>query len=258
MSTYTCIDCGKTGQGGRSDRKRCDDCQKIDQRERLRRSRARRRVAPTFTCVDCGTTGEGRADRKRCDACRTEHERTYHRGYYRANLSAPERTWTCVDCGATGTGRGTGNPRIRCDACIRKVKAERMRAAELPPTECADCGVLVPRSLGRDGGGASRRPFKRCPECAQKFKIGRRTARVNAPGREYFEHREIFDRDGWLCYLCGEAVSSFLAYPDPGSASLDHVIPLAAGGKHTRANTACTHLGCNVRKHAKIIETMEA
>lgn len=261
MKTYTCVDCGTLGEApARSSRKRCDKCQVIDQRERLRRSRARRRVAPTFTCVDCGATGEGRADRKRCDECRTEYERTYHREYNAENnpyTPEPERTWTCTDCGTTGVTSAKGHRRIRCGACTRKVKTERMRVDTQPPTPCTDCGVLVPRSPGRDAGGSARRPFKRCPECAQAYKIGRRIARKNGPGREYFTNREIFDRDGWRCYLCGEAVDPSLAYPDPRSASLDHVVPLAASGPHSRANTACTHLECNVRKHAKIIQTME-
>ena len=210
-----------------------------------------------YTCADCGITGEGRSDRKRCDECRTEYERTYHREYYRENLSPPERTWTCVDCGTTGTQSAKGKPRLRCTGCKRKVKTARMRVDTQPPTPCADCGVLVPRSAGPDAGGTARRPFKRCPECAQAFKIGVRTHRMNGPGREYFTNREIFDRDGWRCYLCGGAVDPSLAYPDPRSASLDHVVPLAANGPHSRANTACTHLECNVRKHAKIIQTME-
>ena len=254
------MDCGTVEQTStRGPVKRCEGCRKIEQRVKLRRSRARRRIAPTFTCVGCGAIGEGRSDRKRCDECRAVHERAYHRDYNAGHdpyEPKPERSWTCVDCGATGTQAAKGKARLRCDECTRKVKTERMRALELPPTPCADCGVLIPRSLGRDGGGASRRPFKRCPECAQASKIGRRTARKNAPGREYFTNREVFDRDGWRCYLCGEAVDPELAYPDPRSASLDHVIPLASGGLHARANSACTHLECNVRKHAKIIQTL--
>lgn len=247
------MDCGTVGEApARGARKRCDDCQRIDQRERLRRSRARRRIAPTFTCADCGVKGEGRSDRKRCDECQVEATRAYAREYYRENLAAPSRTYTCVNCGVTGYTESRGNPRLRCDECIRKIKAERVRARfDDAPTPCVDCGVLVPRS-----GGARRRPFKRCPECAQASKIGRRTTRKNAPGREYFTNREVFDRDGWRCYLCGEAVDPELAYPDPRSASLDHVIPLASGGLHTRSNSACTHLECNVRKHAKIIQTL--
>ena len=35
------------------------------------------------------------------------------------------------------------------------------------------------------------------------------------------------------------------------SASLDHVMPLIAGGQHTRHNTQIAHWICNVRKGAR-------
>ena len=36
------------------------------------------------------------------------------------------------------------------------------------------------------------------------------------------------------------------------SATLDHVIPLAKGGAHARANVRCAHLICNLRKGDRI------
>lgn len=67
---------------------------------------------------------------------------------------------------------------------------------------------------------------------------------------EVFEFREVFDRDGWICGLCAEPVDPELRWPDPLSVSLDHVIPLSRGGSHSRANTQCSHLRCNVSKGA--------
>lgn len=42
-----------------------------------------------------------------------------------------------------------------------------------------------------------------------------------------------------------------LVYPNPLSASLDHVVPLAWGGEHTAANVQLAHLKCNVAKGAR-------
>jgi 5-methylcytosine-specific restriction endonuclease McrA len=42
-----------------------------------------------------------------------------------------------------------------------------------------------------------------------------------------------------------------LRWPDPDSGSLDHVIPLIAGGEHSRENTQLAHWLCNVRKGAR-------
>lgn len=70
---------------------------------------------------------------------------------------------------------------------------------------------------------------------------------------EDFTRLEVFERDGWTCGLCGEPVDRELKWPDPMSPSLDHVIPLIKGGDHSRANTQCSHLTCNVRKHDRIL-----
>lgn len=63
---------------------------------------------------------------------------------------------------------------------------------------------------------------------------------------------EVFERDGWLCGICSGAVDPERAYPDPLSPSLDHIVPLSMGGAHSLANTQLAHLGCNVRKGARV------
>ncbi len=77
-----------------------------------------------------------------------------------------------------------------------------------------------------------------------------RRLRLEAGAAERFDPREVFERDGWVCGLCFSAIDPDLRWPDPLSASLDHVLPLVAGGEHTRANTQAAHLQCNIRKGA--------
>ncbi|OPC85354.1 hypothetical protein B4N89_27845 [Embleya scabrispora] len=69
---------------------------------------------------------------------------------------------------------------------------------------------------------------------------------------EVFEPREIFERDAWTCGICGEPVDPAIAWPSGRSASLDHVIPLSGGGEHSRRNTRCTHLACNLAKGSRL------
>jgi 5-methylcytosine-specific restriction endonuclease McrA len=78
-----------------------------------------------------------------------------------------------------------------------------------------------------------------------------RRVRKEAGQVERFASREVFERDGWLCGLCHLPIDPGLKWPDPQSASLDHILSLAAGGEHTRANTQAAHLRCNVRKGAR-------
>ena len=67
--------------------------------------------------------------------------------------------------------------------------------------------------------------------------------------RQSFSRAEIGRRDGWLCGICRDGARPI----DPGpagpralSASLDHVVPLSAGGTHTRDNVRIANLWCNV------------
>jgi hypothetical protein len=76
----------------------------------------------------------------------------------------------------------------------------------------------------------------------------RKVRLLNNGPTETFTDLEIYERDKWRCQLCGEPVNRSLVYPDPKSASLDHVIPIAKGGGHTRVNCQLAHLGCNSSK----------
>jgi hypothetical protein len=62
---------------------------------------------------------------------------------------------------------------------------------------------------------------------------------------------EIYERDGWVCQLCMKPIDRALTAPDRMSASLDHRVPLVAGGGHTASNVQASHLICNIRKGAR-------
>ncbi len=70
---------------------------------------------------------------------------------------------------------------------------------------------------------------------------------------EDVEFNAIFDRDGGICWLCREAVNPQLKWPDIGYATLDHVIPLSKGGKHSYDNIKLAHMSCNCKKGAKVV-----
>jgi 5-methylcytosine-specific restriction endonuclease McrA len=61
----------------------------------------------------------------------------------------------------------------------------------------------------------------------------------------------LADRDGLKCHLCNLRLSLLAKHPNPGYASIDHVIPLSAGGTNDLANLRLAHLVCNLRKRAK-------
>lgn len=78
-----------------------------------------------------------------------------------------------------------------------------------------------------------------------------RRVRVAGAESERIDPKAIFERDEWICQLCGEPIDPELRGRDRMSASLDHRVPLAAGGLHESANVQASHLICNIRKGAR-------
>jgi hypothetical protein len=65
---------------------------------------------------------------------------------------------------------------------------------------------------------------------------------------------EIYWRDKWICQLCLTPVAQALLEDcyNPAAPSVDHRIPLSAGGLHEMDNCQLAHLECNWRKGARI------
>ena len=79
----------------------------------------------------------------------------------------------------------------------------------------------------------------------------RRALKNAVPAADIAPH-EVYGRDGWRCGLCGEPIDSSVKWPDPLSASLDHILPLSKGGHHIPENVQAAHLSCNVRKGNRV------
>lgn len=79
-----------------------------------------------------------------------------------------------------------------------------------------------------------------------------RRAVVCDPDADLIDRDVVGKRDGWVCGICRCDVDSSRAWPDPKSPSLDHIVPLSRGGRHTYSNVRITHLTCNVKRGARI------
>lgn len=66
---------------------------------------------------------------------------------------------------------------------------------------------------------------------------------------EEFDRTDIFTRDDWTCRACSIRCSSPNPY-ERTAATVDHVVPLALGGEHSRANAQTLCLSCNSAKQA--------
>lgn len=74
-----------------------------------------------------------------------------------------------------------------------------------------------------------------------------RRSKKRGDGYERIKILEIYKRDKWICQLCHKKVNQKIKYPNPLSASIDHIIPIKNGGKHCASNVQLAHLICNVR-----------
>lgn len=128
------------------------------------------------------------------------------------------------------------------------------------PTSCVVCGVSIMRAHKAD-----RRPT--CSPTCRHALAGQqmtgahdwssttisRARKAGAPVIEAFTNTEIYERDNWTCYLCGEPVNRGADCYQPDSPTIDHVVALAVGGEHSRANVRCACFRCNSTKQAKTL-----
>ncbi len=88
-------------------------------------------------------------------------------------------------------------------------------------------------------------PEKAMSDCRKRkaLKLGNK--------HEPYKKDYIFERDGWICQICGDRINRRLKWPHPRSKSLDHIVPLSKGGDDSPVNVQASHLRCNVGKLAK-------
>lgn len=116
---------------------------------------------------------------------------------------------------------------------------------------CCDCKEAV---AVEDWYVTPAGKFIKCRECFGEWNrnnVHRRRAVTSGPP---FTRRQVLERDGWVCQLCSEAIDPELKHPDPLSATLDHIVPLARGGEHSLENAQAAHRICNNRKWANLVE----
>jgi len=255
----------------------CDDCgemigQKPGRGPIIRRCEACKADPPVHgpvacVCFMCGTSMKVRVrDQLYCsNSCRDKqrHLRRYK----------PVRKF-CRDCGVLLPN----GKRTRCDDCkiLRRARFCRVCGDELPTRHhkyfcssrccakaryraergrpianlvpdgvCHTCSNPLPASSGRGGQ-------RFCSEaCYPSSRFARQSPR---PKGERFTPTEIFERDSWVCHICGAKTSrDDLTFPHPRYATIDHLIPVSRGGPHTRANVACACWECNRLKGNRVL-----
>lgn len=226
IKTRECKNCGKSYVGYKL---YCsDDCKK---EYRIKNGKKYKHI-----CLICGKEYVNKnLNSKFCSyECRQKSNKSYSR--------------ICKQCGKVFFGTKESN------FCSNKCVNEHNRIH--PKIKCEHCGKLFSNSDNR----IKRRFCSR--ECflkhinTTKWEVKcivsdvthiRRAKKFNVR-YEKINPVEIFERDKWVCGICGKKVDKYLAYPNKMSASLDHITPLSKGGTHTKDNVQLAHLGCNLKK----------
>lgn len=113
---------------------------------------------------------------------------------------------------------------------------------------CVDCDRLfvVPYWRGRsktcDGCRATRNLAMK-----RQAKHRRRARKRDAYVADVYR-LDVYNRDGWRCHICRRRVRRDKVAPHPLAPTIDHIVPLAAGGTHEPANCATAHFVCNATK----------
>lgn len=199
-------------------------------------------------CVQCGVAFEDRTGfrpRIRCFSCSPINQ-----------TSSPTRK-KCSVCGKTFvTGKSfkttcsndcsKAKGRASCRDYWYRVRATHINRVEIP---CRNpkCGKLFVIGL---------RKFYCSRECKVTHRnilrpgaSLRRRIKKYGCASEPVNHLLVFERDRWLCGICGKrTVKSRVGTTHSRAPTLDHVIPLSKGGSHSYANVQCAHRFCNISK----------
>jgi 5-methylcytosine-specific restriction endonuclease McrA len=156
---------------------------------------------------------------------------------------------TCKECGKVFNQPITPNGFVRrvryyCKQCRGEGQRERCLTAR-ETFCCRECA----QRWGKRVCAPHREELARAALARHSYR--RRICLAKAPC-EFFTNREIFERDGWRCQICGKKVNKNLRGRHPMAASLDHIVPVSKGGKHVRSNVRLAHWICNLRKGNRV------
>lgn len=150
----------------------------------------------------------------------------------RTEIMCPLNWRTCIDCGTEFLAPRRSGGAKRCGPCTEawnrsaaldhyyRVRRPRDGFGQRQNT-CSTCGSQF------IGPGRSRRAY-----CSRTCALAIRRGLVVI---EAFMPAEIYKRDGFRCGICLRPMAMSRAVPHPDAPTIDHILPVAEGGVHSRA-----------------------
>ena len=185
-----------------------------------------------MTCGVCGSPFKGRNSRARY--CGERCGKAARAAQAAARRQTPEY-------------RAYYESRLAAGKYAESNRRSRERRRVVSETECRYCGSEI-----EVVGAQVRVICVDSPDCRYHYNrdktslalARRRGVEIGEP----FSYLDVLARDDWTCGICGDPIDPTLRHPAPGSATVDHVIPLVEGGPHSLENTQAAHYTCNCRK----------
>lgn len=254
-SQLACQHCGqpfvRTRKGGKPQVHCSDRCRRAFATKAMNVRRAAERPS---RCIECGgQIVQPERGRPRVFCSNECKARTHNRRGNRRRLplrdTAPEPR-RCAFCNEEFVPRRRDQiycPDRWCGQyayAARKKAGEPLRQVEQVKT-CHECGAEFT---------AFNSNARWCSQTCRNRHTGRVRSRRRGPVQsEPYTDREIFERDNWTCHLCGGSIDPELSRTDWMGATIDHVVPIAAGGSDTRDNVAAAHWKCNHEKRERAL-----
>jgi hypothetical protein len=191
---------------------------------------AKRHPKVTMRCAWCDAEVEKDAGRPRryafivCgDACRNAIAKATASGPWASGNLRSKRTPTRTELPSDHPARWYG------------------ATSSISYSTCAECGATIIQPPG------NRKPRRFCPndQCKRRRVQRAHRARKRGAVSDGYTRIEIFERDNWVCWICGDSVNRDADPLDLDAPTIDHKTALAVGGSDTRENVATAHRWCN-------------
>lgn len=150
----------------------------------------------------------------------------------------------CRTCDGTFTGR-----HVDVRYCSARCSWLARRQYRIYVRDCEWCGRphTFRRKLGRFCSSECRTAFADAnPDRNRRKNQKRKNHRAGV-----YSMAEVAERDGGRCHLCRKRVDMTLSGNDRMGPTIDHLIPVSAGGDDVITNVRLAHRSCNCSRGAR-------
>jgi 5-methylcytosine-specific restriction endonuclease McrA len=165
-----------------------------------------------------------------------------------------EQMTNCLHCGLQFVAKR--NKKFCSDRCGRNnYKKRNVAKKRFYPKQCRKCKKEFVSDIAHLAGIPSKHLgyycSNDCKESSLRAQQSKHThqRRSKLKGGDSIDLYELADKSQWMCALCNQVIDKnnkhYRHNTNLQGPSIDHIIPISKGGKHTWDNVQLAHLICN-------------